>query len=620
MIVIILLLIVSPRLSGGAEFDEQLKDPLLKKAWEELKVQKPDDAIKLLTAYTSDLQSAAHYHFIFGKALSAVKKPLEALQHYRLAYVYFPKGELKEISLINKGEAYLKLRNYYEASNDFAMFISLFPQSKYLVRAQAGLAAGLIGSDRLKEALQLLNKLDNNAEVLYTRASVMQRLGLVREAHDAYGAALAKDASYVSKQDRKAFSVEEESASPYTLLAPVVDETLYYIGENYRLIGKAAEAEKYLLQVSEPGLREKAAVGLGLLALKDSKIDKAMTLFNKALSSSDRVVRRQSILYLAEVEVRLGKSGEAKARLQELMKNYPNTPERDQAILKLSEIYIKDENHDEAMKVLKELIFRRYPAREAIDQVVAILRHVHEKKETEKLAAIWKSAGPWLLDNSREKFLIEMAEALKGTGKPHLDILRWLTKNGSDDSKGHAMVALALFYADFGDIARAKEYLGRIRNRKGLEDDILRLEAKTLMAEKSYGAASKKFGMIRKYRQEDLRPFGLAIGSSPDAAKVFARFEKAAAEAGGDAGALTTLADIAYALGKMKEANKYYRAVLAREPENTWCLYRVASMTTGGEAEELFRKASSGTSAISSLSGARHREMVMSKKYLEDSN
>jgi hypothetical protein len=272
------------------------------------------------------------------------------------------------------------------------------------------------------------------------------------------------------------------------------------------------------------------------------------------------------------------------------------------------------------MKILKELIFRRYPLKEAIDQVIVILRQVHEKKETEKLAAIWKSAGPWLLDNNREKFLIEMAEALKGTGKPHLDILRWLAKNGSDEARGRALVALASFYADFEDAARVKEYLGKIRNRKGLEDDILRLEAKLLLTGKSYGAAAIKYGMIRKYRPEDLRPFGIAAGLSPEAAKVFARFEKAVAEAGGDAGSLAALADIAFALGKMHEANKYYRAALIKEPANAWCLYRIASMTTGGESEELFKKASTGTSAIGSLSGARLREMVLSKKYLEDSN
>ncbi len=617
---VMLLLTVSVRFSGAGEFDEQLQHPLLKQAWEELKIQKPDAAIRLLTGHTADLQSAAQYHFIFGKALSAVEKPLEALQHYRLAYLYFPKGELKEISLINKGEAYLKLRNFYEAGNDFSLFISVFPESTHLVRAQAGLAAGYIGSGRLKEALQLLNRLDDNADVLYARAGVMQRLGMVREAHDAYAVALAKDPSYVSKQDRQTHFVSAESASPYTSLSPVFDETLYYLGENYRRMGKPEEAGKYLEQISEPHFREKAAISLGLLALADSKIDKAVTLLTTVLASSDRVVRRQALLYLAEAEGRLGKSAEARTRLQELIRNYPYTPECDQAILKLSEMYATDGNHDEAMKILKELIFRRYPVREAIDQVASILRQVHEKKETEKLAAIWKSAGPWLLDNSREKFLVEMAEALKGTGKPHLDILRWLSKNGSEDSRGRALVALALFYAEFGDAVRAAEYLGKIRSRKGLEDEILRLEATMLAAGRNYAAAAVKFGMIRKYRLSDLRPFGVAVGSAPDSARVFARFEKAVAEVGGDAAALATLADIAFGLGKMKEANKYYRAALVKEPSNAWCLYRLASMTSGAEAEELFKKAASGTSAVGSLSGALQREMALSKKYLEDGN
>ncbi|MBA4374091.1 MAG: hypothetical protein C0402_14665 [Thermodesulfovibrio sp.] len=616
----ILLLFASPGVSEGGEFDEQLQQPQLKQAWEALKVQKPDDAIRILTAYTADLQSAAHYHFIFGKALSTVNKPLEALQHYRLAYLYFPKGDLKEIALLNKGEAYLKLRNYYEASNDFSMFLSLFPRSKNLVRAQSGLVSGLIGSGRLKEALQLLNKLDDNADVLYARAGVMQRLGQVREAHEAYAVALARDASYVNKQDRQTHFVAADSASPYVSLSPVFDETLYYIGENFRLMSQPVEAEKYLVQISEPGLKEKASVSLGLMALAEGNTDKAMTIFNTAIGSSQRVVRRQAMLHLAEAEVRLGKTAEASARLQELMFNFPYTPESDQAVLKLSSLYTKDGKHDEAMKILKELIFRRYPVKEAIDQVVVILRHVHEKKETEKLAAIWKSAGPWLLDNSREKFLLEMAEALKGTGKPQFDILRWLMKNGSDEVRGSALVALASFYAEFGDTVRAREYLGKIRNRKGLEDEILRLEGKTLLAGKNYAAAAVKFGMIRKYRQEDLSPFGAAVGASPDAARVFARFEKAVAEVGGDRESLTALADIAYGLGRLKEANKYYRAVLVKDPANAWCLYRVASMTSGSEAEELFKKASSGTSAVGSLSGARLREMVMSKKYLEGNN
>lgn len=619
-LLVLLLLLAFPGVPGASEFEDQMQQSLLKKAWEELKLQKADDAMRTLSAYTADLQSAASYHFIFGKAQDAVNKPLEALQHYRLAYLYFPRGDLKELSLINKAESYLKLKNYYEASNDFAMFITLFPQSKNLTRAQAGLAAGLGGSGRLKEALQMLGKLDNTPDVLYARAGIMQRLGQVREAHEAYAVALARDPSYVNKQDRKTHFAAADSASPYAALTPVFDETLYSIGENYRLMAKPVEAEKYLLQIADPALKEKAAVSLGLLALAEAKTDKAMALFTSALRSADRAVRRQAALQLAEAEIRLGKHAEAGARLQELMSNHPYTPERDQAILKLSDIYTRDGKQDEAMKVLKELIFRRYPVKEALDQVVVILRQVHEKKETEKLAAIWKSAGQWLLDNSREKFLIEMAGALKGTGRPQLDILRWLTKNGSEDSSGRALVELASFYADLGDTARAREYLGKIRNRKGLEDEILRLDAKALLLEKNYAAAAVKFGMLRKYRPEDLRPFGIALSGSPAAAKVFARFEKAVAEAGGDAATLTVLADVAYLLGKLKEANKYYRAALAKEPANEWCLYRVASLSSGAEAEELFKKASAGTSAAGSLSGARYRDMVISKKYLEDGN
>ncbi|MDA8082060.1 MAG: tetratricopeptide repeat protein [Nitrospiraceae bacterium] len=617
IIIIALLLLCLPFPVFAGDFEDQLKEPVLKKAWADLKVQKNDEAIRLLTAFTSDLQSAAQYHFILAKAYDAEGKNLDARRHYRLAYLYFPNGELKEISLINKAEAALRLRNYYEARNDFALFLRQFPESKYLVRVQSGLVVGLIGSGQLKEALQLLNRLDPDPGVLYARANVMQRLGMTREASGAYAEALAKDPSYVDRLDERTHFVSEGSASPFASLAPPADETLYYLGENYRLMSDAANAEKYLSRITEGVYKDKAEISLGLLALSGGMPDKATTLFSGVVGSSDREVRRQAQLYLAQEELRLGKTAEARARLADLRRNYPYTPEYDRALLMLSDLAAKDGNLDESLGMLKELIFRRYPVREALDQVVAILRQLAEKKQYDKLAEVWRSAGSWLLDNTREKFLVDMAEALKGTGRPQIDILQWMADNGSDANRGRAVIALAGFYADLGENAKAKEYLGKIRNKKGREDDILRIEARMLMTAKDYRGAAAKFSMIRKYMPADLDPFGYSAASSGEPARFFVRFGKAVAETGGDAESFSRLADIGYDMGRKKEAMNYYRAALAKDPGNAWCLYRLATMSAGGEAEELFKKASSGASPVGMFSAARYRELELSKKYPE---
>lgn len=594
LLIFMVIFIILPAASGAESFEELIKAPPLKKAWESLKTNRPSEGIKILSEYQPDTESLAPYHFIYARAMGATQKSLQAIEHLRWAYLYSPKGEMKELSLLERAEAYLKMKYFYEARSDHLVFIKNFPDSKYLGRAHIGLAKSLAGIGLLRDAVKHYEKAGNISEAIFSKANALQGLGRVKEANEAYTSAVFRDSSYVQRSE----------------------ETLYYFGENLRLMGRLSDARKYLSSVKDASFKDKAEISLGLIAAEESKTDEALKHFRSALLSRDRQVKRRALFNLAEAQTKAGRVDEAKVNLEEIRYKYPYSREYDEVILRLSKLYSKEGKFSGAVSLLKELVFRPSPLREALDEFEAIILDV-KGKDTAQFLDLWKSVGPWLLDSSREQFLLKIAEALKNTGRPFLEISVWLSKYGSEAAKTKSLAALASFYAEMGNTNTANEYLRRIKIMKGSGDEILRAEAKIFYAGKDFRSASERLLSIKKIEQGDLNLLGDTLTSAKDVKKAITLYEKAIKETGGNSDVYIRLADILYELGKKTDALNYYRLALNKGPANEWALYRIGTLSDGDEVEEMFKKVGKGNSVLSNLASARLMELNITRKVLE---
>lgn len=577
----------------------QMKSPVLKKAQGYLKENKPSEALNALSGYRSGSLSeqleVARYHFISAETYEALGKPPQAVEHYRQAYIYFPMEDMKALSLLKRGELQVKMQYFHEAKAVFSLLMKNFPRSSHIKKARLGMAESLYGMGHLREAIEYYEQSDYTAEVAYQKANALQRLGMLEKADEAYSSALASYPGYVMQSD----------------------EVKYYLGENNRLRGRHAEARKYLSSVKDSPFRARAEIGLGLIAAEEMKAEEAEKHFSAALPASDMGVRRQAVLNLSELRMKTGKVKEAEAGFEEIRVRYPYNREYDRAVLALSKIRTHEGNPDAAVKLLKELVLRRSPLKDALDQFEVIFRDVLARKDEAQLAGIWRSAGSWLLDNSREKFLLEMLEGSRVITREYYEVSGWLARNGSADARHRGRIALARFHLELGDIASAEEWWKKTSETKKKDDDMLRLEAAILYSRKKFGAAGERLMSVEKMEKTDLRMFGAVIGMTPNPGKALARYEKAVIDTGGDADSCTTLADIFYGKGRRAEALKYYRQALSHEADNEWAIYRTALLSPEDDAIEMLKKISGGASPVGISAGLRLREIMVARKAKE---
>lgn len=594
MPLIVLVFLLLPVTAKVYPLEEKIKSPLLEKAWELSKSGRHAEAVTALSGYKPDNESLAQYHYIYAKALDAEDKPYQAMEHFSAACLYSPKGEMKEFSCLKKADMFIRMRYFYEAKSLYLIFIRIFPDSEYLEKAYLGLARSNAGTGSFKEAIGNYEKAGNLTEAVFGRANVLQRLGMRKEADEAYARALSKDSTFISQSD----------------------ETLYYYGENLRISGRFQDAKKYLSSVKDPLFRGKAEISLGLIAMKESLKDEAVSKFKAALLLPDRSVRRQALLNLADIDAMSGRESEAKERLEEIRKKYPYGSEYDEAILRLSSIYYREAKITYAVSLLKELVLRASPRKEALDEFETIILDAR-KKDKSRFLELWSAVGPWLLDSSRENFLLDIADDLKNTGRPFFEVYQYLAKYGTEKTKVRSLAVLAGFYAEMGDTDVAGEYLKRIRAMKGSGDEVTRVEAKVAYSKKDLKTAAERILSVKKLRADDLMLLGGTLRAAKDQEKALVRYEKTVMETGAGPDTFIKIGDINFENGKRKEALKFYRLALDKEPGNEWALYRTGILTEGPEAEALLRKAEKGKSALNNLSGAILREMDTSRKLTE---
>ena len=571
--------------------DQQVTSPPLIKALDYLKANKFSDTLKILNEINPDNATLAQYYFVFGKLDNAMQKPLEAVEHFRKAYLYAPRGDMKEIALIERAETYLRMHYFYEAKSVYVVFLKEFPQSRFFVRVYPGLARSFAETGSLREAITYYEKAGNSPDVLAGKASTLHRLGLYREAERAYASLIETNEAYIKTSD----------------------ESLYYLGENLRQMGKLSEASKYLSEVKHPSFKIRADLSLGVIAMQQERAEDATKSLNDVLASGDREIKRQALLALADVELKQGRTEEAKKRLEDLKRRHPYGKTYDEALLRLARLYYQGGNTEKAVPLLSELALKSSFKKEALTEFESMLVQV-KSKDKERFLRLWKTAGPLLLDTTREKFLLDVADEFGNSSTAFLDIAQYLAKHGTEGARMKSLAILAAYYAEKGDADKAGEHLKKLKTMKGSGEEIIRLEARLAYLKKEYKVAAEKFLQLKKLQPGDLKALGDSVATHPDLTKALARYEKAVKETGGDAAAYMRLADIMYEAGKTGLALDYYRIALAKEPNHDWVLYRIGSLIEGPEAEEMLRKVSRQDPTIAKLTEVRLRELALEKK------
>lgn len=590
-----LILIFIPAYAWPVE--DSVKTDVIGKAQELISQQKPREAATLLSGYRPTANELSAYHHIYSKALWASRKELDSIEHLRLAYLYSPPGEAKELLLLERADTYLKLRYYSEAALWYRIFIKNFPAFRNISAVQQNLGDALYRLGFFDEALLHYEKAGDSPQALLGKANSMQAKGKTGSAHDIYMNLVSTHRDFINSSD----------------------EALYNVGENLRLMGKQADAKIYLNSIKTPEVKSLANFSLGLIEMDGMAYASAVKDFELAAQAVDAKGRRKALLHLADAYIQLGKKDEAKLRLLEIKNKYPYGKDYDEAMLRLARFYKDEGKVDAALPIFKELIFRRSPEVNAVNEFEAMIVEAKEKN-TEEFLKLWKLVGHWLLDPARSETLLSIAKGLRPEGAPFVKLGRWLLKYGTESVKDQMRLELADFYADLGDAAIASKYLKEVK-AAGKNDAVLRVNAKIYRMNAENKKAAETVLSIREARQEDIE----ILSDMPDEIKNIQRaaaFYEKQGKPDERAGAYIKLADKFYKIGRKSDALKYYRiAVPAVKAEGAaitedmeWALYRTAALSEDKEDYEALKSIKGRNDRLGRLAEARFKEADIAER------
>jgi tetratricopeptide (TPR) repeat protein len=550
----LLVLIAFPAISFSGPLPAHVPPGPIAAALSLVESKKVPEAMKILASLQPEIGALGPYHYVYGRAHDASRNRLEASSHYRRASLYATDPGLKETSLFLAIEAESGMGYHFEAKSDCLIFLKKFPDSALSGKIRILLARSFVGIGRSREAVRQFDQAGRSAEALYGKANVLQRMGMTSDASRAYAAAAAVDARYPDASE----------------------ETRCWLGENLRLSGDSVGAKELLRTVSGEEHKGHAALGLGEIAAAESRTDEAIRLFGSVVSSKDRKLGRIALLRLSDALAAAGKSREASERLEEIVVKYPFTPEYDEACLRISRARASAGDPAAALSLLSKLVLRPSTVRpHALDGIEGILL-AERGKGAGRLAALWNAGGRWLMDASREKSLVAIAEEIRGTGAPYLEIVRWLARYGSASVRPKYLALLARHYAEAGDAAGSRECLAGLKAMNAPGDDVARAEAYLKFAEKDYRGAAGTLLTLRTFEEGDIAMLGDTLPHAGDPGKAAAVIEAEASRSGVSARVLGRLADALYDGGRKAESVKYYRMAAEKDPSNEWACYRLA--------------------------------------------
>jgi len=546
-----------------------VKSQSLERAMECIQATNPAEALKILAGYQPSSQDLSLYHYAYAKAYELSKRQYESIAHFRMAYLYSKDDEMKERSLLERAEAYAKIGFHSEATLVLRIFLKKFPHSPYETRAFLGLADSLYRLGLFTEAEEAYEKAGNSTRASYGKANALHSMGKIKDAHEIYLAMLERDRGYVESSQ----------------------ETLYNVGENLRLMGEISAARIYFNSTTASPLKYRAFRSLGLIEFEEGHLDTAKKFFYSALQSPEKQLRRQALLNLTDTYMKQGRQEDAKSILLEIRRKYPYGKEYEEALLLLSQLYKKEGNFKESTSLLKELVFRHPPNQKALDEFESLILEAEEKGEEEFLK-LWQNVGHWLLQPSRSQSLLKIAKGLKHSGKPYLETCTWLSQYGSNDVKSESILLLADFYADLGDSARAMKYL-QIKGLTGKNDDVLRITAKIHRANSEYQKAARLLLDIKELNQGDLVFLADLLESVQNDHKIMEFFKRALNRLSAPPWAYLKLADVLYKMGRKADALQYYQTVVSlyqkgpeiKTQDLQWALYRISELSPSADAK-----------------------------------
>lgn len=530
------------------------------------------DVLGILSSYRPSPEELSGYHYTLAKAFEMSKRFQDYMEQLRLAYIYSKEDE-KPGLLLERAEAYMKIGYYSEASLIFKLFLKEFPASSNTTRAHIGLGESLYKLCQYEEAVNHFSKGGSEAVALYGLARSLQASGKTKEAYEAFKKALGKDRNLLMSSE----------------------ENLYRYGENLLMMKRYDEAKTYLNSIKEERLKARAGLLLGIASSEERRYEEALRYLEGALSKGDRDTKRRSLYHIARVYIETGRKKEAEKRLLDLRLHYPFGEVFDKATLSLSRLYRESGEKERAISLLKELIFRRSPDREAIDEIESIILSVM-KGDKEELLRLWNSVGHWLLEPSRSGILLKVAEALRGTGTAFLRLTTWLVRHGDNESKKKANLLLAEFYAHLGETGRAEDHLRLSGEKGGKGDDLFRVKARLSLYKKDLRGAVDSILSIREFNSEDLHllleTLYLMKKERPEESRrLIDRFRRLIDK--GNMGDYIELADLLYELKLKDEALSYYRKAVgqkAQDPDDLdWAYYRISRITMEGEVISMIK-------------------------------
>lgn len=549
----------------------------LDKAEDLLTKGKPAESISLLQSYRPVAEELSRYHYLLASAFKRSRRFQDYLDQLRLSYIYAPKEERPRL-LLERAEAYMSIGYYPEASLLFKLFLREFTNSppSLVMRAYRGLGESLYNLGHYDEAVNHFSRAGDNGEALYGVAKSLQATGKIKEAEVAFRKAIERDKDFLKTSE----------------------ETLYRYGENLFMTKRYDEAKRHFILIKNSRLRAKADLLLGTMAKEQGRFNDALRYLNSAYVKGDRETKRSSLFQMAMVFINTGKKDEAKEKLLDIKLHYPYGKIYDRANLELARLYRESGEMERAISLLKELVFRRPPVREAIDEFESIILSVAER-DREGLLRLWNSIGNWLLEPSRSETLIKVARLLRGSGIPFLKLTSWLIKYGDSNTKRRAGILLADLYADLGEPVRAQEYLKLSGMKATGNDDFHRTKARISLINSNLKDAVNSLLSIRELKGEDLSLISEVIDSirdrnSKDFKALVNQYMKVAGEKGSSID-YVRLGDILYSLNRKDEALFYYRKAVSekgkggQEADLDWASYRINRISGEGDVISMIK-------------------------------
>ncbi len=526
---------------------------------------RPQDAIEALKRYKPTMSEFADYNYVYAQALRRAKRFYDSLGPYRLAYIYFPSGRKKELSLLERAEVYEDLGFYQEAASVFRIFINTFPKSEFSERAHLGLANALFRTVHYKEALANYEKAGNSEESMYGKAEALFATGKAQEAYNLFNSLAARGPSNFS-------------TSPLAR---------YSMGEACRLLGKFDEAKACLGYIKKGEFSHRAFFSLGIIAVQERRLSDAALLFRDASGSPQSELRYKALVSLAQCDLELGRTDEAIGILNQVVQNLFHGKTRDDGLLLLASALGKKGKPMEAATILKGLLMKKNYALQAADELQEIMEHTMGSDPAE-FPALWNLADESLMQPARAAFIFKAALQLEAPDIGQaVSLYEWIVRNGSPALKMQAARKLIGHYVVTGNSTDIRKLL-RLAKLAGHDDPTLRLKAGAFFLLQNYAGAQKVLLSVRLLTQEDLLLLARIIphvrGHQP-----FGPIEKRIKDMEVPALLYMSLADSAFARGLKVQALELYKQAYSgaasapghlglTAPDVKWTLYRMQSL------------------------------------------